>query len=132
MPGTMNRNQNRNQNHNAEHSALIKELLLAINERYQPRCLVFNLNVIKAQRGQGWCRSAPDGTADIIGCIGDRGGSGGAAGGAVAIECKTGKGVLTKEQRAFRDAWQRAGGVYIVARDVDLTMCELAFALEGR
>jgi hypothetical protein len=104
-------------------NTLTRSLLLAISERYQPACLMFRLNVIVAMGKRGCIRSAPNGSPDLIGAI---------QGHPVAIEIKAGKDRLSPAQRAFRDAWQRSGGIYIVARDVDLTMCELAFALEGR
>jgi hypothetical protein len=50
------------------------------------------------------------GSADLIGCY---------AGRFLAIETKAPGGRLTKEQAAFRDAVQRTGGVWILARSVD-------------
>lgn len=48
------------------------------------------------------------GVADIMGCY---------LGRAVAIETKTSTGKMAVSQKRFRAAWERAGGVYIVARD---------------
>lgn len=44
----------------------------------------------------------------------------------IGVECKYGTGHLSKEQRAFRDAIQAAGGVFLVARDVSQLDGELA------
>jgi hypothetical protein len=120
-------------NQHAQHTALVKSLLVAISEKYMPRCMVWNLNVIVGDRSRNFTRSAPNGAADIVGCIysaspGDYAG----VGRAVAIEAKTGAGELSERQRAFRGAWLAAGGVYIVARDVTRTMELLDLALRGR
>ena len=48
-----------------------------------------------------------DGVADIMGAYRCR---------PVAIETKTKTGTLRKTQVTFRDAWEAAGGIYIVAR----------------
>lgn len=45
----------------------------------------------------------------------------------VAIETKTVTGGLRKTQKIFREMWERAGGVYIVARSPD----EALLALDG-
>lgn len=115
-------------NQHAEHTKLVKLLLVAISKRYMPRAMVWNLNVIVGDKSRNFTRSAPNGAADIVGCI--DGGDG--IGRAVAVEAKTGTGELSERQRAFRGAWLAAGGVYIVARDVDTAMRELDLALQGR
>jgi len=50
------------------------------------------------------------GSSDILACINGR---------FVGVECKAGRDTVKKHQRAFGDALERAGGVYIVARSVD-------------
>jgi hypothetical protein len=50
------------------------------------------------------------GSADLIGCYRGR---------FLAIECKSARGVMSKEQKAFRAAVERIGGMYIVARSVE-------------
>jgi hypothetical protein len=52
-------------------------------------------------------RVAPSGIGDIMGQF---------YGLAVAIETKTATGTLRISQKRFRDAWERRGGIYIVAR----------------
>jgi hypothetical protein len=115
-------------NQHAEHTALVKSLLVAISEKYMPRCMVWNLNVLVGGAERNFTRSAPNGSADIVGAIDP----GDGVGRAVAVECKTGTGDLSERQRAFRGAWLAAGGVYIVARDVERTMELLDAALRGR
>jgi len=58
--------------------------------------------------GKRFVKVSADGIADIMGCYYGR---------AMAIETKPAKrGSLRKTQENFRDAWVKAGGVYIVAR----------------
>ena len=105
---------------------LTRLLLLAISRTYWPHVLVFRLNVIVARGlragSQGCIRSAPNGSPDLIGTCQGRG---------LAIEIKAGKDRLSPAQALFRDSWRRAGGVYIVARDVGQAMRELAEALRA-
>ena len=57
------------------------------------------------------------GQGDIVGCYQGR---------FVAIETKTEKGRLSKDQRNYRDAVLAAQGVYILARDVEFVINRLA------
>lgn len=75
-----------------------------------------NTGVYRALWSEGVVRSAPNGTADLIGSY---------IGYAVAAEAKTTKGKQTKDQRNFQAAWEKAGGVYVLFTSVD----ELAAAL---
>ena len=74
--------------------------------------------------GLVWCNDTPGlgfdrngtprqyglaGSSDILGVINAR---------AIAVECKTGRSSLSTKQRRFRDAFQRAGGVFVEARSV--------------
>jgi len=63
-------------------------------------------------KGGGWirCTDVP-GIADIIGVTFD--------GRALAVECKSNKGRLSKAQEIFRAAWIARGGLYVLARSVD-------------
>lgn len=106
---------------------ITKSLLLAISEKYKPACVVFRLNVIVATASRGGgrggvVRSAPNGSPDLIGAC---------RGVPLAIEVKSGKDRMGPAQVAFRGAWLAAGGVYIVARDVERTMEMLDLALKG-
>ena len=125
-------------NQHAQHTALVKSLLLAISEKYKPACLMFRLNVIVAAASRGGgrggvVRSAPNGSPDLIGCVGLPDGPSlpGGRSCAVAIEVKAGKDRLGPDQVAFRGAWLVAGGIYIEARDVERTMELLDLALRG-
>jgi len=109
-------------------NSITAELLLKINEKYQPAVLLFRLNVIVASASRGGgrggvIRSAPNGSPDLIGSM---------RGTPVAIEIKAGEDRLNPAQRAFRGAWLGAGGIYIVAGDVERTMEMLDQALRGR
>lgn len=50
------------------------------------------------------------GIADIIGCFDGR---------ALAIEAKVGRNKLTDDQQKFRAAWERAGGLFVLAYTVE-------------
>lgn len=58
-----------------------------------------------------------NGVSDILGCYRGR---------AVAIETKTKTGTLLKTQKNFRAAWERAMGIYIVARSPEDALTALA------
>ena len=104
-------------------NGITNALLLRISERYQPYCLIFRLNVTGMVAGTQFIRSAPKGTSDIIGTI---------YGYAVAIEVKAGKDTLNPDQKRFREQWLKAGGIHLVARDVDRTMSELNAQIKSR
>lgn len=61
-------------------------------------------------------RFGTPGGPDIRGCLRGR---------AVAIECKSQVGRLSPDQRIWRDNFTRAGGRYIVGRDVGAVIAEL-------
>lgn len=56
-------------------------------------------------------RSAPDGTPDLLGVM--------APGKAFAIEVKAGRGQQRDAQKNWQKAWEKRGGIYILARSVD-------------
>ncbi len=56
-----------------------------------------------------WVRFGLPGQADITGCVGPK---------RLEIECKSDKGRLSPEQRAFGDRMLALGAVYIVARSL--------------
>lgn len=55
--------------------------------------------------------SAPPGTPDLLGVL--------APGRAFAIETKSLKGPHRERQKDFQKAWERRGGIYILARTMD-------------
>ena len=38
---------------------------------------------------------------------------------AFAVECKTGRGVMTEAQERLRGRWERAGGIFVLAYSVE-------------
>jgi len=62
-------------------------------------------------------QSAPEGTPDLLGVM--------SPGRAFGIEVKSLKGKQRDVQRAFQDAWERRGGIYILARSLEDVYCGL-------
>lgn len=91
-------------------------LLLELNERYQPHICIQRINVIVARAKRGTVRSARNGTSDILGCI---------RGIPVAIEVKTENDRMRTEQVSFGESWERAGGIYVIARDAERALAEI-------
>jgi predicted RecB family endonuclease len=69
-----------------------------------------NGGAFKTERG-GFvrCTDTP-GTPDIMGCTRD--------GRALAVEVKSGRGRMSGFQTAFREAWVKRGGVFVLARGI--------------
>jgi hypothetical protein len=87
-------------------SAVVNAVLLAVCNL--PGSLMYRNNTGKLRDARGrWVTFGLIGSGDIMGTYHGR---------AVAIECKTPRGALRQSQRRFRDAWEAAGGVYILAR----------------
>jgi hypothetical protein len=76
-----------------------------------------NSGVFLTLDGKRYVKASATGVADIMGAH---------RGWPIAIETKTRRGTLERSQRRFREAWTRAGGVYIVARCVDDALAALA------
>ena len=57
-----------------------------------------------------WIEFGLTGSPDILGCYRGR---------AIGIECKSSTGQQRKHQIDFQAAWERAGGLYILARSID-------------
>lgn len=62
------------------------------------------------------------GMADIMGCYRER---------AVAIEVKDAKGKQRKNQQDFQRVFERAGGLYVIARSVDAALQALGVNAHG-
>lgn len=79
-------------------------------------CRVFRNNVGQLQTPDGrWVRyGLAVGSSDLIGWTPD--------GRFLAVECKGPRGVVTPEQQRFLDAVNDAGGLGLVARDVDVVV----------
>ncbi len=97
-------------------NTLTQNILIAINEAYQPHCLVFRLNVTVARTEFRTVRSAPNGTADLIGVI---------KGVPFAIEVKRGRDKQRPRQIDFEHQWEKSGGVYVIAKTKEQTMADI-------
>jgi predicted RecB family endonuclease len=102
---------------------LTAELLVRIPERF-PQARVWRNNRIKAMAvGRGgrprMVDAGVNGQADISGIAGPLGRR-------LEIEVKAGKDVLSQDQIRFGNMIRERGGVYLVAREVDLTLNALA------
>jgi hypothetical protein len=88
------------------------EIRLALGRRTD--IMMFRINVGKFRPLDGGARviqSAPEGTPDLLGVI--------APGRAFAIEVKAQRGKQRQVQAAWQVAWERRGGIYILARSLD-------------
>ena len=78
--------------------------------------MLFRINVGKFRPLHGdqnrVIQSAPNGTPDLLGVLAPNGR-------ALAIEVKSAKGRQRAEQAAFQSAWEKRGGLYIIARSLD-------------
>lgn len=83
-------------------------ILVALCAAFPGRSVWWRQNAgrVKTDRGV-WVQLGPPGIADIMGSL---------CGRSVAVEVKTATGAQRDAQRAFQAAWERAGGVYVLAR----------------
>jgi len=90
---------------------LQQEIRLALGTRDD--VMMFRINVGKFRPLDGGKRviqSAPNGTPDLLGVI--------HPGRAFAIEVKAQRGRQHEDQAAFQRAWEKRGGIYILARSI--------------
>jgi hypothetical protein len=93
-------------------AVLQQEIRLALGQRDD--IMLFRINVGKFRPLEGGPRviqSAPEGTPDLLGVI--------SPGRAFGIEVKTEKGKQRTAQVAWQNAWEKRGGIYILARSLD-------------
>ena len=103
---------------------LTNDLRVALSEKYGRDAFLQRVNVIAmATSTRGMVKSCQPGTADLLGVV---------KGFAVAIEVKAGKDRQRELQRNFQECWERAGGIYLIARDVKATMLDLDGEIEAR
>lgn len=76
-----------------------------------------NAGVYRTMDGHRTVKVTANGIADIMGCFRGRG---------VAIETKSKGGRLRETQRNFRAAWEKAGGLYLIARSPEEALAALA------
>ena len=89
-----------------------QNIRLALGQRDD--IMLFRINVGKFRPMEGGARviqSAPEGTPDLLGVI--------SPGRAFAIEVKTDTGKQRTAQVAWQNAWEKRGGIYILARSVE-------------
>lgn len=90
-------------------SAIVAQVLVAVS--HLDGAIFWRNNTGALPRpGGGLIRFGLPGSADIIGCYQGR---------AVAIECKTVAGRQSESQKRFQAAWERADGLYVLARSVE-------------
>jgi hypothetical protein len=93
---------------------LTNDLRVALSAKYGRGAYFDRYNVIAMQTDtRGMIKSCQKGTADLLGVI---------KGYAVAIEVKAGKDRQRESQKNFQECWERAGGVYLICRNVEETM----------
>jgi hypothetical protein len=93
-------------------AVLQQEIRLALGQRQD--IMMFRINVGKFRPLDGGPRviqSAPEGTPDLLGVI--------SPGRAFAIEVKAPHGKQRTVQIAWQTAWEKRGGIYILARSLD-------------
>ena len=93
-------------------AVLQQEIRLALGQRQD--IMMFRINVGKFRPLDGGPRviqSAPEGTPDLLGVI--------SPGRAFAIEVKAPRGKQRDVQVAWQTAWEKRGGIYILARSLD-------------
>lgn len=86
---------------------IMRETLVAVSNLPESMFWRNNTGVAITMDGKRHIRFGLNGSGDIIGALRGR---------PVAIETKTKDGSLDPDQKRFRRAWEKAGGVYIVAR----------------
>lgn len=93
-------------------AVLQQEIRLALGLRDD--IFMFRINVGKFRPLEGGPRviqSAPEGTPDLMGVM--------TPGRAFGIEVKTAKGKQRDAQKKWQEAWEKRGGLYILARSLE-------------
>jgi hypothetical protein len=90
-----------------------QSIRLALGMRDDIMMFRINVGVFRPLHGdqKRAIRSAPDGTPDLIGVM--------SPGRAFAIEVKTAKGQQHEAQKNWQKAWEKRGGIYILARSIE-------------
>lgn len=107
-----------------EHSKLVDDILIAVGS-------MSNVRLWKNATGAARAFDNPDrvmsfglkGSSDLLGII--------MGGRFLAIECKTGSAVQSKEQKNFEAMISRFGGIYILARSVKEAVDKVTGAAQG-
>lgn len=104
-----------------QEGAIARKILLAVQTRYGLDCLAW-INRTGTALSMDGARTIPFGflgSPDIIACIRGR---------FVGIEVKTATGTQEKSQENFQREFERAGGLYILARTPAQALAALAAA----
>lgn len=92
-------------------SEIQSRILVALCAGFAGRSLFMRINSGKVKTEDGrWVQLAPPGTADIIGTIDGR---------SVAVECKAARGAQRESQKRWQEAFEKAGGVYVISRNAE-------------
>ncbi len=108
-------------NNYAEHQKLLGEIMLAVGSMPEVRLWPRSVGCARHIHTNSIVRYGVVGETDIDGII--KGGR------RLAIEVKTGRGKLSKEQESWRDMLIRFGALYIEARSLDQVVEEIKKAL---
>lgn len=94
-------------------AVLQQQIRLALGQRDDIMMFRINVGLFRPVSGNaGVVRSAPEGTPDLLGVMGPNGK-------AFAIEVKAPKGKQRTAQVAWQHAWEKRGGIYILARSLE-------------
>lgn len=96
---------------------ILAEVLVAVTALPESCAWRANSGVLLSPDGKRRIRANVTGCADVIGVYRGRG---------IAIETKTRTGTQRAEQKAFQRAWERGGGLYVVARSAAEALAALA------
>jgi len=93
-------------------AVLQQEIRLALGLRDDIMMFRINVGVFRPLEGdqRRVIRSAPEGTPDLLGVM--------SPGRAFAIEVKAPKGRQREAQAAWQGAWEKRGGIYVLARSL--------------
>ena len=94
-------------------AVLQQNIRLALGMRDDIFMFRINVGVFRPIDGpsQRVIRSAPEGTPDLMGVL--------APGRAFAIEVKAPRGKQQDAQKNWQDAWEKRGGIYVLARSLE-------------
>lgn len=99
-------------------------ILIALTKAFHPHGVFWRQNAGKVKTDRGvWVQLGPTGISDVVGAL---------LGLSVFIEVKTATGTQRKGQKAFQQAVEKAGGLYLVARSPEEALAGLKAGLQAR
>jgi hypothetical protein len=107
------------------HNNLKNAIMVEICKVYYPKCWVTGRSVgtFTPYKGKIPVHIGTKGEADIYALI---------RGISFFIEVKTGEGRLSAYQKGFQQVCEKAGGVYLLARDIDVVMADISKHISQR